>query len=282
MASAVSHSINFEYPAWNLAFERRLLDRLIEEHTPALSGVTPTVRPPATKEEKARIADYFTTIAALDVFIFESTALGLGVVKDPALQILLTRQIGDDGAHAEIMRRAIERLTRRDPILQIKQRAQQQWEIVGDIPHRGLLGFLAFELEYELYVVPDIVLGWKTTRINDPELHQTGNDRFLPDEAFHRQFIVAWIKNFLARLTERQLEETVAALLAYDREFRTRRKSFYGALRRLGESATGAQSVAGIDVVNEAWHREALAYVLGRPSSTLESLADNHSAQSAT
>lgn len=265
--------MSIEYPAWNLDFERRLLDRLIEEHAPALSGVTPTVRPPASKDEKARIADYFTTIAALDVFIFESTALGIGVIKDPALQILLTRQIGDDGAHAEIMRRAIERLTGRDPILQIKQRAEQQWEIVGDLPHRGLFGFLAFELEYELYVVPDIVLGWKTSAINDPELHQIGNDRFLPDEAFHREFIVAWIKGFLARLTERQREETVAALLAYDREFRTRRASFHTELRRLGELATGAQPVAGVEAVNEAWHGEALAYVLGHPSTTLQSIA---------
>jgi hypothetical protein len=244
--------MSIEYPAWNLDFERRLLDRLIKEHTPALSGVTPTVRPPATKEEKARIADYFTTIAARDVFIFESTALGIGVVKDPALQILLTRQIGDDGTHAEIMRRAIERLTKRAPILQIKQRTEQQWEIVGDIPHRGLLGFLAFELEYELYVVPDIVLGWKTTRINDPELHQVGNDRFLPDKAFHRQLIVAWIRSFLAHLSERQREETVAAVLAYDRKFRNRLAPFYAALRRLGESATGAHPVAGVEAVSEA------------------------------
>jgi hypothetical protein len=271
--------MSIEYPVWNLDFELRLLDRLIEEHTPALRGVTPTVRPPANKEEKARVADYFTTIAALDVFIFESTALGIGVAKDPALQILLTRQIGDDGAHAEIMRRAIQRLTGHDPILQIKQRAEQQWEIVGDIPHRGLLGFLAFELEYELYVVPDIVLGWKTTAINDPELHRIGNERFLPDEAFHRQFIVAWIKGFLARLTKRQREETVVALLAYDREFRTRRAPFHAAFWRLGEVATGAQPVEGVEAVSEAWHREALAYVLGHPSATLQSIA--HSEQSA-
>lgn len=176
--------MSIDYPAWNLRFERHLLDRLIEEHTPALAGVTPVVRPPATEQEKERIADYFTTIAALDVFIFESTALGIGVVKDPALQILLTRQIGDDGAHAEIMRRAIERLTGNDPVVEIKQRAEEQWGIVGDIPRRGLLGFLAFELEYELYVVPDIVLGWKTTKINDLGLHEVGLERFLPDEAF--------------------------------------------------------------------------------------------------
>jgi hypothetical protein len=271
-----------EYPVWNLDFERSLLDRLIEEHTPTLRGVTPTVRPPATKEEKARIANYFTTIAALDVFIFESTALGVGVVKDPALQILLTRQIGDDGAHAEIMRRAIERLTGRDPILQIKQRAEEQWKIAGDLPHRGLLGFLAFELEYELYVVPDIVLGWKTTKINDPELHQVGNDRFLPDEAFHRQFIAAWIRHFLASLPDRRREETVAALLAYDREFRERRAPFYLALRLLGELATGGERVTGIEAVSEAWHQEALAYVLERPSIRLESVTGNYAAESAT
>ncbi|MGD0117057.1 MAG: hypothetical protein ABSD30_03270 [Candidatus Binatus sp.] len=272
--------MSIDYPAWNLRFERHLLDRLIEEYTPALAGVTPVVRPPATEQEKERIADYFTTIAALDVFIFESTALGIGVVKDPALQILLTRQIGDDGAHAEIMRRAIERLTGRDPIVEIKQRAEEQWEIVGDLPRRGLLGFLAFELEYELYVVPDIVLGWKTTKINDLELHEVGLERFLPDEAFHRQFVVTWIKNFLAHLPEVQRTDILAALLAYDHEFRKRRAPFYAALRRLGELATGGEQVAGVETVSDAWHREALAYLLGRPSPTLQSVTDRYSAES--
>src|SRR5258708_1643998 len=272
--------MSIEYPAWDLQFERRLLDNLIEEHVPALSGVTPVVRPPATKEEEERIADYFITIAALDVFIFESTALGIGVVKDPALQILLTRQIGDDGSHAEIMRRAIERLRGSDPIVEIKQRAEEQWEIVGDLPRRGLLGFLAFELEYELYVVPDIVLGWKTTKINDLELHEVGVERFLPDEAFHREFVVSWIKNFLARLHEAQRRDIVAALLAYDGEFRNRRAPFYTELWRLGQLATGGEPVAGVEAVSEAWHREALAYVIGRPSATLQSVATSYSAES--
>jgi hypothetical protein len=272
--------MSIEYPAWDLQFERRLLDNLIEEHVPALSGVTPVVRPPATKEEEERIADYFITIAALDVFIFESTALGIGVVKDPALQILLTRQIGDDGAHAEIMRRAIERLRGSDPIVEIKQRAEERWEIVGDLPRRGLLGFLAFELEYELYVVPDIVLGWKTTKINDLELHEVGVERFLPDEAFHREFVVSWIKNFLARLHEAQRRDIVAALLAYDGEFRNRRAPFYTELWRLGQLATGGEPVAGVEAVSEAWHREALAYVIGRPSATLQSVATSYSAES--
>lgn len=272
--------MSIEYPAWNLQFEQHLLDRLIAEHAPELNGVIPVVRPPATKEEEERIADYFTTIAALDVFIFESTALGIGVVKDPALQILLTRQIGDDGAHAEIMRRAIERLAGRDPIVQIKQRAEEQWEIVGDIPRRGLLGFLAFELEYELYVVPDLVLGWKTTKVSDAELHKVGLERFLPDEAFHRQFVVSWLKSFLARLPEAQWRETVAALLAYDGEFRRRRALFYADLRRLGELATGGEPVAGIEAVDDAWHRESLAYLLGRPSTTLQSAADSYTAES--
>jgi hypothetical protein len=272
--------MSIEYPAWNLQFERHLLDRLIEEHTPALSGVTPVVRPPETKAEEERIADYFTTIAALDVFIFESTALGIGVVKDPALQILLTRQIGDDGAHAEIMRRAIERLSGRDPILEIKQRAEEQWEIVGDLPRRGLLGFLAFELEYELYVVPDIVLGWKTTKVNDLELHNVGLERFLPDEAFHREFVVTWIRSFLAHLPEPQRRDIVATLLAYDEDFRSRRAPFYRDLRRLGELATGSEPIAGVNAVSEAWHREALAYVLGRPSATLQSVATSYSDES--
>jgi hypothetical protein len=257
------------YPTWNLEFERRLLDRLIEQHTPEWNRVPPVVRPPATREERERIADYFTTIAALDVFIFESTALGVGVVEDPALQILLTRQIGDDGAHAETVRHAIERLGGRDPIHEVKRRAKEQWEIAGDIPRRGLLGFLAFELEYELHVVADIELRWKTTRINDLELHEIGKDRFLPDKAFHRQFIVNWIKDFLARMPQRQWHDTVSALLAYDKEFRKRRAPFCAALRHLGAIATGGESVEGMRAASDAWHREGLAYILRRPSRIL-------------
>lgn len=72
----------------------------------------------------------------------------------------------------------------------------------------------------------------------------------------------------------------MAALLAYDHEFRKRRAPFYAELRRLGELATGGERVAGVEAVSEAWHREALAYVLGRPSPTLESVAGSYSAES--
>ena len=144
------------YPEWNLAFEGQLISQLITKHNPGLREIRPQVRPPQSDDERQRLGDYFVTVAGLDVFIFESTALGVDLVKDPALQILQTRQIGDDGAHAEIMRRRVEHLTGRDPIRQIKERAEQQWKIVGDIPRRGLLGFLAFEIEYELNIVPDI------------------------------------------------------------------------------------------------------------------------------
>jgi hypothetical protein len=178
------------------------------------------------------------------------------------------------------MRRAIERLSGRDPILEIKQRAEEQWEIVGDLPRRGLLGFLAFELEYELYVVPDIVLGWKTTKVNDLELHNVGLERFLPDEAFHREFVVTWIRRFLAHLPEPQRQDIVATLLAYDEDFRSKRAPFNRDFRRLGELATRSEPVAGVEAVSEAWHREALAYVLGRPSATLQSVATSYSAES--
>jgi hypothetical protein len=264
------------YSTWNPEFERRLLDRLVVQHTPELNSVPSVVRPPATLEERERIADYFTTIAALEVFIFESTALGVGVVEDPALQILLTQQIGDDGAHAETMRRAIERLGVRDPIHEIKRRAKEQWEIAGDIPCRGLLGFLAFELEYELHAVPDIVLRWKATRINALELHQIGKDRVLPEKAFHRQFIISWIKDFLARMPQRQWHDTVSALLAYDKEFRKRRAPFLAALRHLGEIATGGESVERMRALSDAWHREGLAYILRRPSRVLERAASSY------
>jgi hypothetical protein len=264
------------YPTWNLEFEGHLMDRLIAAHNPRLHRLHTEVRPPKTAEECKRLGDYFTTVAGLDVFIFESTVLGINLIKDPAFQLLLTRQISDDGAHAEIMRRRIEHLTGMDPIRQIKERAEQQWEIVGDIPRRGLLGFLAFEIEYEINIVPDIVLGWKTARINDVELHRAGEDRFLPDEAFHRQFIAAWLTDFLSHLSERQRKDIVAGLFAYIQEFRTRRAQFYADYRRQGYEATGGERIEELPAISDAWNYEALAYLLGQSTPILNTVTESY------
>lgn len=81
------------YPEWNLAFEGQLIGQLMTKHNPGLREIRPQVRPPQSDDERRRLGDYFVTVAGLDVFIFESTALGVDLVKDPALQILLTRHM---------------------------------------------------------------------------------------------------------------------------------------------------------------------------------------------
>lgn len=104
-----------------------------------------------------------------DLFIVQVVANVIDKISDPELQLFLSRQLGNDGAHAENTRRRVEALFGHDPIEDIQKQVQKHWDFMGDIPRRGWLGFLAFELHYEHHIVAIGSLNRRLSRLYDPQ-----------------------------------------------------------------------------------------------------------------
>lgn len=234
-------------------FERRL----IPEREPKKT------RPPGTPDERELWYEFLATAAAQDLFIVQATALGFGVVEDADLHTLLTRQIGDDGRHSSYMRESVVKVTGRDPLEDIQRRIQRHWDMVGDLIRQGFVGWLAFEIDYEFYAVPEIVVATRTLEIVDTSLFDSGAD-FGGDEAFHRAFLAAWWRNHLATRTPAERQDLIGRLLEYDREFRARKADYYQEFIEKMEPL-GSLDWPTVNAITNVWHQKSADYLL--PSS---------------
>lgn len=239
-------------PIWTFDWERAELTRLADEVGFDLPADKPAVRAPATAEERDRFYEYWTYIAALDLFIFESCAHGILLAGDPGFRLFLTRQIGDDGFHAERFREQIEAVTGRDPLADMVVQSRRQWDIFGDLSKRSWLGFLAFELHYELYVVPSMSVNGRTSTVNDPRLVELAAERFFPDEVFHRSWVANWWVDHLRTRNADERRELVETLHALDDEGQERRADDLQSHWAAARAATGACN-EGIEVLYDAW-----------------------------
>ncbi|HTW86810.1 MAG TPA: hypothetical protein VMD75_02285 [Candidatus Binataceae bacterium] len=257
------------YTTLNVGHERQILDEFERRLIPDLNHEDNGWRAPRTPEELDIYYELFAVTAAQDLFIVQSTALGFGVTEDADLHLLLTRQIADDGRHASYMRESVQALTGRDPIDEIQRNVKRQWEIVGDLPRQGFLGWMAFEIEYELYAVPEIVVALRTQKIIDPRLVEWGPEGGA-DEAFHREFITAWWRRYLSQRTPSVRQEIVGRMLEYDREYRERKASYYrNLIDRM--ASLGAWNYEQVKVITDSWHRELRDYLFSQPG-----LSSNH------
>ncbi len=213
---------------WNIEFEQENLNKLIAKHAPHIPTIRKDgVRPPATEEEKSNFYDYWTATAGHDLFIVQAASKAIWLIPDPDLHLILSRQIGDDGAHAIAervlcpnkaplcclespirgkgfwrkpfghirtiaFRERIIALTERDPIDDIRKEVERHWEFIGDVPYRNWLGFIAFELHYEHHILPQVVFNKRTSKIGDLELANKSSQRFHDDEAVHRETVANW------------------------------------------------------------------------------------------
>ncbi|MDR5667893.1 LLM class flavin-dependent oxidoreductase [Burkholderia cenocepacia] len=99
----------------------------------------------------AAVADYYTKMASHDLFIVQVVAKAIDTLfrDDPHFQLILSRQLGDDGAHAVIGRERVTALTGRDPLPEVDRLVAAHWARIGDIAVRDVAGFLAFEWHCE-------------------------------------------------------------------------------------------------------------------------------------
>jgi len=224
MTITVEYGVVPPAAGWTRDWEQGTLVALARDaghHIPESRGVS---SPPSVLADAADYYEYYVGIAGLDHFIFQSCAHGLNLVDDPEFQVALTRQIGDDGAHAQRYREIIQKRTGHDPVKRIAQKAIEERELVGDITGGGLAGFLAFELSYELYTAPEFMVIGRTSRVEDPDVESIATERFGPDEFVHRRGIANWWNRHSATLSQLELEDLEGALLSADDALWWRRK----------------------------------------------------------
>jgi hypothetical protein len=238
-------------PAWTLEREKQLLQDLADEVGFFVPSEKVGSRPPRTAEERELFYEHWTYVGALDLFIVENCAKGIGHARDPAFELFLTRQIADDGFHAQRFREQVAEVSGRDPLRDMERHARHQWEVFGDLSAQSWEGFLAFEIHYEIYVVPSFFVSRKAT-IADPRLSELGAERFFPDELYHRSWIIGWWKRFLAGAGRDQAADAVARLRALDDEGEARRADELVRRWQRAEAATGADHT-GFDRLHRAW-----------------------------
>lgn len=252
-----------EYTKLNLGAERKALEEFQHRIVPDPLKASDRTRPPR-QDELDRYYDLWSTFIAQDLFIVQAAARGFQVIDDPELHIMLSRQISDDGDHANHMRVSVEAYTGRDPNKDVAGLIRKQWDLYGDLPYKDWLGWYGFEFEYELYNVPEIVLSLRSLRVIDPKIEQLGSARIGPDEAFHREFLTAWWHRRLASAGSQERADILGRMREQDQEYRSRKAAYYEYLIR-GMSDFGSWSYEQTRPINEEWHGEVLDYLLSVP-----------------
>ncbi|MUG93559.1 hypothetical protein F7734_14445 [Scytonema sp. UIC 10036] len=258
--------------AWTVEFETETIDRLIDKHAPHIPKKRlQEAKPIQTEEELENFYHFRIGGAAHDLFIVQVCAKVINQIPDPELQLFLSRQVGDDGAHAENTRRRVEALFGHDPIEDIQKQVQKHWDFMEDLPIRNWFGFLAFELHYEHHIVATAILNRRLSRLYDPASTSFAVERIIPDEAFHRVGVVEWWQRKFDKASPTEKAELVEQVLAVDEEAQRRRNTYLKEHGQITRRALGIE-VEGSDLIYDAWRREVLAYFFNIPETKLPKL----------
>jgi hypothetical protein len=240
---------------WTKEWEKGTITRLAELAGYAIPERPLSTRPPAPGDASAQYYACYASVAGLDQFIYQSCAGGMALVDDSEFQLLLTRQIGDDGSHAQRYREVVAKQTGADPLSAIAREARHQRDLVGDLTGRGLAGFLAFEISYELYTAPEFLVLGRTALISDADLLVSGAERFGPDEFVHRQGVANWWRVHLGTLASEEAAELTDEVLRLDKQLWQRRNDDIDQRWLVAEDATQADYRL-IRAIREAWRQE--------------------------
>lgn len=259
---------------WSLEWEVETFNKLIAKHAPYVPlKKQGEPRLPVTTEEWDNFYRYRIAGAAHDLFIVQITARAIADLfpDDPDVQLFLSRQLGDDGAHSLHTRQRVLELSGQDPVVEIQQQVQWHWEYLEDIPTHNWLSFLSWELHYELYIVAILLLTSRLTQINEPESALFAGDRILPDEAVHRQDVVTWWRRTYDQLSPAQRPSLIAELVEVDNDIQRRRNSYLRDFWQRAQRALGFE-VPEFEAIYDAFRREVLAVLLDLPVDQLPPL----------
>ncbi|WP_298908952.1 hypothetical protein [uncultured Nostoc sp.] len=257
-----------------LPFEKETLEKLFSKHAPhvPLTREHPS-RPPITEAEKENFYQYWAATGGHDLSIVQATSKAILLIPDPDLHLILSRQIGDDGAHAIAFRERVIAVTGCDPIDDIRKEAERHWEFLEDVPYRNWLGFLAWELHYEHYILPQVWFNKLTSKIGDAVLAAQSSERFSDDEAVHRVTISNWWRKKFEQASANERVEVAAQLLKLDEEIQQRRAAYIKQRWQDAENFNGANS-QGIEPIYDAWRKEVISYLLDIPNPQLTSISE--------
>ncbi|MCM0593012.1 MAG: hypothetical protein HEQ35_29755 [Gloeotrichia echinulata IR180] len=255
--------------SWNVEFEKQNLEQLFNQHAPHIPLIRQQAsRPPQTEAEKANFYEYWAATGGHDLFIVQAASKAIWLIPDPDLHLILSRQIGDDGAHAIAFRERIIALTGRDPIKDIQREAQRHWDFLEDVPYRNWLGFIAWELHYEHHILPQVWFNKLTSLIGDEELAHRSQEQFNDDEAIHRITIANWWRKKFEQASPSEQSELAAQLLELDEEIQQRRAPYIKQRWLDAENFNGANT-KGIEPVYDAWRKQVISYLLDIPNPQL-------------
>ncbi|MEY8173573.1 hypothetical protein [Burkholderia multivorans] len=260
---------------WNGQFEEALFVDVARRHRPDFPDkLAAPPREPHTADELAAVADYYTKMASHDLFIVQVVAKAIDTLfrDDPHFQLILSRQLGDDGAHAAIGRERVTELTGRDPLPDVARLVAAHWARIGDLAVRDLAGFLAFEWHYELHILAKLWIQRKTGRIADGAMREHGENRIRPDEEWHRVQIVNWWFATLAALPAAERDALIDRVIAADEQMQARLDGY------LHDEYAHTAHVFGADIADyraiyDDWRREMLSRLTGRRLDALVSLS---------
>ncbi|MEN2474531.1 hypothetical protein [Burkholderia sp. GS2Y] len=260
---------------WNGQFEEALFLDVARRHRPGFPDKLATPpREPRDADELAAVADYYTKMASHDLFIVQVVAKAIDTLfrDDPHFQLILSRQLGDDGAHAVIGRERVTELTGRDPLPEVDRLVAAHWARIGDIAVRDVAGFLAFEWHYELHILAKLWIQRKTGRIGDGAMREHGENRIRPDEEWHRVQIVQWWFERLATLPAAERNALIDRVIAADEETQARLDGY------LHDEYAHTAHVFGADIaeyraIYDDWRREILSRLTGRKLGALVPLS---------
>lgn len=267
-------SISGSRPVYDGAFEEALFNRVASRHAPniPLARSAPP-RDAATPEEKHALVDLYTWSAAHDFFIVQlaSRAVDRLFQDDSDFQFVLSRQIGDDGAHAWASRDRLAEISGRDEIARIEKAVAAHWDRVGDIASRSWQGFVAWELHYEHHILPKVLIRRRTSQVADLPFRAFAEDRIVPDEEFHRIKITEWWLRKFDAAAPAEREEWAAEILQADEALQNILNPY------LHDSWALLERTSHIDTRNHAavydnFRRGILSYHLDIPLASLSGL----------
>jgi hypothetical protein len=253
---------------WDAPFENKLFNEVIAvaaPHLPQAAG-GPT-REPETALEIAEVVEFTTRLAAHDTFIVQAVSKAFSHIDfDTDFQLKLSRQVGDDGHHAELARFRLKQLTGSDQLPVIEGYVAELWQALGDLPYRDVYGFLAFQLHFELHIQGRLKAEGRTAKIKygrkrDEVLdYAAGNEA--DDELLHRINIVDWVKGLLAALPDQEARrEWVARVVAADDEFQ-RRLNPYQRHRNANAGRAWQSDLTNVTGIYDGYRRRVLAHLL--------------------
>jgi hypothetical protein len=218
---------------WTIAIEQSIFNDVVWRVAPNLpvacaSTASLAKHAVVTPEETGNILDHWIWIAGHDTHIVRSLGNAAQLHAGLGWKLMIARQMGDDGAHAEFLRNYIRERTGDDPVRRIEEIADMHGEMLGDLPWRNIYSFVAWELHYEFYLLARLMTERRTARLYDPGIAEFAATRIGPDEEEHRLRIMNWVLDWYRGLDQERREAVAAQIICYDNEIQRRLRSYLG------------------------------------------------------